>query len=319
MMNMMKRIGTAGVAMLWLAAGPAAGSDLDGVVFTDDANFAKPAELGSGWYIRGEIGANLNGERDVSTYGNPALGILYDNNFTDHFNYSLNVGYRLNSFLRVDAGLGRLAGTDYRNSELMTEDNGNGIRDFPTEVLPSDANPCNGWGTFIDIPTGTEFIGNDFITNCIQTDTAEYDVTFGMANVYVDLGKYYGFTPFLGAGVGIGRVSWRQETDAVDCVPRDEAVRVEGCRAYGFADQPAPNVPYTQPGTISSGVDYKLGWSLAAGVGYAINEAITLEALYRYTNFGGPTLSSSGTTGSYLAAEGYGTHQINVGMRYQIW
>ena len=319
MTNKIKRIRALGVAVLCLTTMQASAADIDGLVFTDDANFAKPAELGSGWYIRGELGFNLNGNQDVSSYGNPALSTLYDNNYTDGMNYSASVGYRLSRFLRVDAGLGRLAGSDFSRSELMTEDDGNGIRDFPTEVLPTDPNPCNGWGEFIDLGTGTTYIGDDFITNCVQTDTAEYDVTFGMANVYVDLGTYRGFTPFIGGGVGIGRVSWRQELDAVDCVPRADGVRLEGCRAYGVGDQPGPNEPYTQPGIVDSGVNYRLGYTVSAGVGYAVNPNVTVEALYRYMNFGGPSLSSAGTTGSMLADNGYGTHQVNLGLRYAIW
>jgi opacity protein-like surface antigen len=319
MTNKIKRIRALGVAVLCLTTMQASAADIDGLVFTDDANFAKPAELGSGWYIRGELGFNLNGNQDVSSYGNPALATLYDNNYTDGMNYSVSAGYQLNRFLRVDAGLGRLAGSDFSSSELMTEDDGNGIRDFPTEVLPGDPNPCNGWGEFIDLATGTTYIGDDFITNCVQSDTAEYDVTFGMANVYVDLGSYYGFKPFVGAGVGIGRVSWRQELDAVICTPRADGVRVEGCRAYGTGDQPDPNEPYTQPGIVDSGVNYRLGYTVSAGVGYAVNPNVTVEALYRYMNFGGPSLSSTGTTGSMLADNGYGTHQVNLGLRYAIW
>jgi opacity protein-like surface antigen len=319
MTKMLKRIRLVGLVALCLAGTQALSADVDELIFTDDANFAKPAELGSGWYIRGEIGMNLNGTHNVNSYGNPAFARLYDNNYTDRLNYSFYAGYKLNNYVRVDAGLGRLAGTDYSDTQLMTEDDGNLIRDFPTEVLPSDPNPCNGWGTFIDLATATEFIGDDFITNCIQTDRVEYDVTFGLANLYFDLPKFYGFTPFVGAGVGIGRVSWRQELDAIICAPRDEDVRVEGCRAYGVADQPSPNQIYEQPGTISEGVDYRLGYSVAAGLGYAINENTTVEAVYRYLSFGGPSLSSIGQTGSQLASSGYSTHQVNVGLRYQIW
>lgn len=308
-----------GLAAACLTGAHAMAADQDGIVFSDDANFAKPAELGSGWYIRGELGYNLNGRHDVSTFGNPASTVVLDNNYTDRLNYSFYGGYQLSNNLRVDAGLGRLAGTDYSSSQLMYEDALSANIGDPLAVQPGEANPCNGWGEFIDIPTGTVFTGDDFITNCVSTDTVEYDITFGMANVYVDFGKYYGFVPFIGAGVGIGRLSWRQETDAVDCTPEDPSVRLEGCRAYGVTDQPPANTPYRQPGTITSGVNYRLGYTLAAGVGYAVNENVTLEALYRYMNFGGPSLSSSGTNGNMLAADGYSTHQVNVGLRYQIW
>lgn len=320
-----KRIGAIGMAACLVGA-QASAADLDGI-FVDDANFVgKPAELGSGWYIRGDIGLNFNGHHDVSVDGDPIDldddgSLLAINNITDKLSYSAGMGYRFSDYLRMDIGLGRLAGTDYSTSQLMTEDDGNGIRDFDTEVLPSDPNPCNGWGTFVGVdPDGTfEYIDDDFITNCIQQDSVEYDIIYGMANVYVDLGTFAGFTPFVGGGVGVGRLAWREETDSVLCVPRSDDIRVEGCRAYGVADQPGANEPYTQPGVINEGVDYRIGYSVTAGLGYNINENMTLEMAYRYMNFGATVLSTGDTMGSDLAVTGYGTHQVNLGFRYAIW
>ena len=215
MTNMLKRIRAIGLATACLSAGQALAADADGGIFTDDANFARPAELGSGWYIRGDIGINFDGNHDVSINGNPVTSTFMDNNYTDKTHFAIGAGYRFNSFLRMDAGLGRLAGTDYSSSQLMYEDAASANLADPLAVQPGEANPCNGWGTFIDVPTGNEYIGDDFITNCINKDTVEYDVTYGMVNAYADLGQFYGFVPFVGAGVGIGRVSWREELDSV--------------------------------------------------------------------------------------------------------
>lgn len=325
----MKRIGAIGVAAACLVAAQASAADMDGI-FVDDANFikSKPAELGSGWYIRGDIGLNFDGHHDVSVYGDPIDqdddgSLLEINNFTDRLHYSAGMGYRFSNHVRMDIGLGRLAGTDYSTSQLMYED-GEAPDGTPDDliVLPNDPNPCNGWGTFVDVDDdGNEytFIDDDFITNCIQKDSVEYDVIYTMANVYVDLGTVAGFTPFLGAGVGIGRLAWREETGSVECVPRSSDVRVEGCRAYGVADQPAANEPYTQPGFVNEGVDYRLGFALTAGVGYNVNDNVTLEMAYQYMNFGTSILSTGDTMGSELADTGYGTHQVNFGLRYAIW
>ncbi|MFZ2103457.1 MAG: outer membrane beta-barrel protein [Oricola sp.] len=313
----MKRMQALGAALLCLVGMQASAADLDGV-FIDDANFAKPAELGSGWYIRGDIGLNLNGNQDVSIYGNPTTSTYLDNNYTDGFYFDAGVGYRFNEFLRLDAVAGRLAGTDYATSQLMYEDAVSAFPLDPLAVQPTDPNPCNGLGLVPDGLGGT-VMADYFIDNCIDQDSVRYDATYAMANVYADLGKFWGFTPFVGAGIGIGRVAWRQETDSVLCVPTNADVHVEGCQAFGVADQPALNTPYTQPGTVTQGVDYRLGYSLAAGVGYAVNPNTTVEFGYRYMNFGASLLSTGGTTGAGLSANGYGTHQINVGLRYAIW
>jgi opacity protein-like surface antigen len=316
---MMKRIWALGFVSLCLLVSQASASDLDGVVFTDDANFARPAELGSGWYIRGDIGLNFNGVQDVSINGNPAAGLYQNNNYTDKIHFDAGVGYRFSNYLRVDAGIGRLAGTDYSSSQLMYEDPASANVADPLAVQPGEPNPCNGWGTFIDVPTGTTYTGDDFISNCVDKDKVEYDTTYIMANVYADLPKFYGFVPFVGAGVGIGRLAWREEINSIECTPSSADVRVEGCRAYGVGDQPAANTPYTQPGTVSEGVDYRLGIAFTAGLGYNINENLTLEMAYRYMNFGATLLSQNGSTGSGLASSGYGTHQVNLGLRYAIW
>ncbi|MEO1746937.1 MAG: outer membrane beta-barrel protein, partial [Pseudomonadota bacterium] len=165
--------------------------------------------------------------------------------------------------------------------------------------------------------TGVSFLGDDFIRNCIRNDFVEYDTTYTMVNAYVDLPKFAGFQPFVGAGLGIGRVSYREETNAVDCVPRNATIRLEGCRAYGVVEQPEENKPFTQPGSISEGVDYRFGYQLAAGVGYDLTENLTLDATYRFTHFGEGDFKVG--SGSALAADGYSTHQINVGFRYALF
>ena len=310
-----------GLAVLCLSAMQANASDLDGV-FIDDANFAKPAELGSGWYIRGDLGLNFNAVHDVSINGNPITSTYLNNNYTDKIHFGAGVGYRFNNFLRMDAGIGRLAGTDYSTSQLMYEDATSAHTSDPLAVQPGEANPCNGWGTFTAVDgSGNQYtyVDDDFITNCIDKDSVEYDVTYAMANVYTDLGDFYGFVPFVGAGIGIGRLAWREELDSVECAPASADVRVEGCRAYGVADQPAANTPYTQPGTVNEGVDYRLGFSVTAGLGYNVTDNLTLEMAYRYMYFGATLLSQAGTTGSGMASSGYGTHQINLGLRYAIW
>lgn len=323
MMKSKTRIGALGVAAC-LFATQAGAADMDGI-FVDDANFAKPAELGSGWYIRGDIGLNFNGFHDVSIDGNPVdeEDALFEiRNITDKLHYSGGVGYRFNDFLRLDVNLGRLAGTDYSSSQLMYEDPDYENVNDPLAVQPDNANPCNGWATFVGVDNdGNEYtyIDDSFITNCIQQDSVEYDVVYAMANVYADLGNFHGFSPFIGAGIGIGRLAWREELDSVVCVPRSADVLEEGCQAYGVDEQPGPNETYTQSGSVNQGVDYRIGYSLTAGLGYDITENVTVEMAYKYMNFGASILSEGETTGTMLSSTGYGTHQVNLGLRYAIW
>ncbi|MEO1702630.1 MAG: outer membrane beta-barrel protein [Pseudomonadota bacterium] len=301
-----------------LASAPVFAADVDGAIFVDDANFVKPAELGSSWYIRGEIGFNFDGEHDTGSSGNPADSTFVDNNFMDRTHFNAGVGYRINPFLRVDSNLGRLAGSDSKSSQLLYEAGAAPPGTDPDLIVDaSDPNPCNGYGEFIDPDTGVVFLGDDFITNCIRNDFAEYDTTYAMFNAYVDLPKLGRFQPFVGGGVGVGRVSYREEINSVDCVPVAPDVREEGCQAYGTPDQPEANTPYTQAGDVSEGIDYRFGYQLAAGVGYALTDNAMIDATYRYTAFGNGDFGTG--EGTSLADDGYTTHQINLGFRYSLF
>ncbi|MEL6200919.1 MAG: outer membrane beta-barrel protein [Pseudomonadota bacterium] len=301
-----------------LLSTPAFAADADEIIFVDDANFIKPAELGSSWYIRGEIGYNFEGVHDTNSSGNPADSTFIDNNFMDRTHFSGGVGYRINPFLRVDSNLGRLAGSDTKSSQLLYEAGGAPVGTDPDLIVDAtDPNPCNGYGEFIDPDTGVAFLGDDFITNCIRNDFAEYDTTYAMFNAYIDLPQIGRFQPFVGGGVGVGRVAYREETNAVDCVPSAPDVREEGCRAYGTPDQPAANTPYTQAGDVSQGVDYRFGYQFAAGLGYALTENTMIDATYRYSNFGNGDFATG--EGTSLADDGYSTHQINLGFRYSLF
>ncbi|MDZ7823235.1 MAG: hypothetical protein U5K75_03785 [Ahrensia sp.] len=50
-------------------------ADIDGVVYADDANFVKPAELGSSWYLRGDLRYNFNQRQERRLLSNTG-GVL---------------------------------------------------------------------------------------------------------------------------------------------------------------------------------------------------------------------------------------------------
>lgn len=304
------------LATVCLVSTAAIAADLD-PVFSDDANMFRPAELGSGWYLRGELGANLNGRHNVFSTGTPANGNIYtDENFTDGFNYSVGVGKQLNDFIRLELNAGRVAGSDYSTSQRMYEvGTAPAGTDAGLIVNPTDANPCNGIGEFIDA-AGNTYFADDFIENCVRTDAVEYDVVNMMANAYVDLPKVMGIQPFVGAGVGLGRISWREEVGRVDCTPQSADVRAEACQSYIPGQAAGINQPYSEPGVITDGVQYNLAYQLAVGFAVDVTDNMKVDAIYRYTNYGGEGMKGSG---SELAAQGYDTHQVNVGLRYTLF
>jgi opacity protein-like surface antigen len=116
--------------------------------------------------------------------------------------------------------------------------------------------------------------------------SAKIDAVTALFNGYFDLGTWYGITPYLGAGGGVANL-----------------------RTHDFASTVAP--PFT--GGLSNS-QWKFGWAVMAGVGYSIAPNLTLDAGYRYVNFGDATTASDGfgsTTLKNLAA-----HEVRVGVRW---
>jgi opacity protein-like surface antigen len=122
-----------------------------------------------------------------------------------------------------------------------------------------------------------------------------------LANGYVDLGTWSGFTPYIGAGVGaaFGRTKVTTMDTAVAC---------------------------TQNGTIVcefSNTPISLAWALMAGVAFEIFPHAYIDVGYRYLNLGTysfypssdwPALNAAGVP----AALQSNVQEIRVGFRYMI-
>ena len=136
MTTLTKRIVAIGAAAVCLAAIQAKAADLDGI-YVDDANFIeKPAELGSGWYLRGDIYYNVAKEQRQGYLYDEISGDTVDYTFGDGFGYGVGMGYRFNSWFRMDATVDRpifsevtsTASETFRGSRIVefTYNDGNG-------------------------------------------------------------------------------------------------------------------------------------------------------------------------------------------------
>jgi opacity protein-like surface antigen len=114
---------------------------------------------------------------------------------------------------------------------------------------------------------GSSFIGYDIITASngdMYTD--EYRAIKSewlvLANLYADLGTWGGFTPFIGVGIGGSRNTISGFMDI--CTT---------CPGGGVAHGPTAS-------------KFNFAWAVHAGVGYKINQNLTIEFAYRYTSLG---------------------------------
>ena len=111
----------------------------------------------------------------------------------------------------------------------------------------------NGLDRTDGIGGGAGFDGTNFYT----ANKSEFLV---MANAFVDLGTYHGITPYVGAGLGATYTTISNFSDVN-----------EATAGVAFADDNS---------------EWALAWALHAGLGYEVNDRLTLDFGYRYLHLG---------------------------------
>ncbi|MDX8513837.1 outer membrane protein [Mesorhizobium captivum] len=164
-MTLKSRIASALAATL-LPLTPALAADYDPPIYVDQAPDYQPVEVGSGWYLRGDVSYLVEKSfRDQDFSFTPAS----QSESEDAYFASIGFGYHFNDYLRADLNLGYLPGNKFSFS----------YDDTATVTPPATATVASG-------------------------SLKNYAIS-GMLNGYVDLGTYVGLTPYVGAGVGIVR------------------------------------------------------------------------------------------------------------------
>jgi opacity protein-like surface antigen len=115
--------------------------------------------------------------------------------------------------------------------------------------------------------------------------TAKVRSTTLLANAYVDLGTWSGFTPYLGAGVGGAYV---ETTD------------------FGSASLPASTVSSSR---------WNVAWAAMAGFSYAFSQNLLVDIGYRYLNQGQVKTGITGP-GDQLTFKDLTAHEIRAGFRW---
>jgi opacity protein-like surface antigen len=115
-----------------------------------------------------------------------------------------------------------------------------------------------------------------------------------MFNVYKDLGSWGGFTPYVGAGIGVAY----NVVDEVYFTGNPNLIhRIEGDEELSFA------------------------WSLMAGVGYQLSDRAVLDVGYRYIDFGKANsgrIDSAGYVNPAVVLDDLTAHELKVGLRFQL-
>ena len=221
-----------------------------------DVVVAPPAV--GGWYLRGDLGYSKPKfkDADYSTIDNCAT---CGGNRT--FGSNTLYGDLKGSFL-IGGGVGYQL-TDYFRTDLT-----------------------------VDYMTRAKFEGNTFgeacngDLNCASDERAHFSALSILANAYVDLGNFSGFTPYVGAGIGGTRVRWSDLDDV----------------RYG--------------GTMEGTANWRFTYALMAGASVDLTQNLKLDAGYRYRHINGGKMFE----GNRYIGDGYDKgmdiHDFRVGLRY---
>ena len=227
-----------------------------------------------GWYLRGDVGVGL-------TFGSPNLQIIPDpiatgissgllsdaaqQSFNDSTLSSSGVidfglGYQFNEWFRLDGTIEYRKGANLGSLDVLTDPN----------------NPVLG--------------GPARFAAFYRANVASF---VGLINGYVNLGSWWGVSPFIGAGAGVA------ENNGSGFAGR-------GVNLGGFVDLGPSGESF------SNGVRTNFSWALMAGLDVNVSPNVKIEFGYRYLDYGRIATGRSnclagsieGTVASLTCAEG---------------
>ncbi|MCG7394806.1 porin family protein [Microvirga sp. ACRRW] len=198
-----------------------------------------------------------------------------------------DVGYTHHKRPEADFTAATLAGNMARESIGDTAVAGIGIGYRFSPLLRADVTLDHRFNTrFKGLPSG------DGIATGSVFDKGRFQSSTLMINAYADLGTYNGFTPYVGAGVGVARnmiAHYVRTTDTFTGVTAQEH--------------------------LAGGDDYAFAWALMTGVGYKLSDSFTIDLGYRYVSLG--DLKTRGyASGAGTDVESIGSHEVRLGVRY---
>jgi opacity protein-like surface antigen len=309
-------------AGLTIAAAPACGADLFGASppLSYPATQAPTAvEVGSNWYLRGDLGVSFDDAPSISLssvstpppgyHGAPLPAYAGGNMNSTDFTGGVGFGYRFNNYLRVDATW------DYRTGPGGTRER--------TVVCPYALSGETQQVTGLLLG----YLYNTSNTCDGVANIRQYNNTF-LANGYVDLGSYAGFTPYLGGGLGFnmnvmsGSLNYHETANgqayAADLTPTGAFPQI-WVSPYGQPISPQPNIAFAPQNWNRSinATNYTFAWALSAGVGFQLNPSATLDIGYRYLNSGAIDKLVNPETGMRVRQNNT-SQQILVGIRYAL-
>ncbi len=262
-----------------------------------------PVEFGTGWYLRGDVGySDMTAPVIISDLigGRSSIGTA---------TWNIGMGYQVNSWLRTELSIDRGV---YRAQSVG--------QPF---WCPYQAHPTLRDG----VPVGSTA---DFNETCTPITSSSLNRTSGFVNGYIDLGNWSGFTPYVGAGIG---VSYLQTKSDLRYLKNSDGTLWAPDLSAGMDGQPltwlsndhfGPNLPLVpQPLIPFAPINWnrtvwtkswKFAWNLMAGASYDISQNLKVDLGYRFLNAGTVT-SLPGNTGAAPVTKPLLSHEVRLGLR----
>lgn len=231
-----------------------------------EVTISATAASSSGFYVRGDVGYAgwANGDDpSLSVDGLSSNTSFDDSRFGRPLSGSLGIGYRVNDMVRFD-----LTGEYFSNN---------------LDASGQASFACPG-----------EAVG----TSCGGKLDADYRALGFMANGYVDIATLAGFTPYVGAGIGVTQLRWNDVSLDSDCVPGAAACSGAGSTRVA----------------LNGKTDWRFTYALMAGVSYDVTDRLKLDVGYRFSKISdGDLFGGSGLNGF---DDGLARHEIRAGLRF---
>jgi opacity protein-like surface antigen len=313
------------LASFALASTPTFAADLFGSApppMSFPASQSPMAEVGSNWYLRGDIGLDLD---QAATFSMapisqptgagflPFSSSVGSSSPHDDFSADIGLGYRYNNWLRFEGTYEYRTGAAGKNLNSVL---------CPTTLTaePVGGPPYNGYlydttGANTSVCTGA-------------LDLKRRDST-ALAAAYVDLGNYWGVTPYVGGGLGLnadllsGNVGYTVNAGGAPYSANLTAPTGVGTppqqwvNSAGTLINPQPNIGFTNQNwnRSISVTHYSMAFALMAGFGVQLSPSATLDIGYRYLNAGTSNVSITPQTGASLKLPNV-SQDVRIGIRY---
>jgi opacity protein-like surface antigen len=256
MFNLGRKTFLAGI--LAVCAAPAFAADMPEPppVIEQPPVYEAPAPEYGGWYIRGDIDYHKPSWRGADYITyGPGTDDFTSGKLKGAFSLGAGVGYQINDHFRADLT------ADYW---------------FKSKFSGHTDGTCGGGA-------------------CTSNDSSGMSAWLLLANAYVDLGTWHGFTPYVGAGIGGAHIKWDTLHNA-DSNGGD--FYHKGTKGWRFA------------------------YALMAGTSYCLTDRTKLDVGYRFTHInGGRMFEEYGTNGASIGVgpgfdKGFNVHEVRAGLRY---